>query len=179
MSKSSFGTLLNIYLFDLSQGRAIRCVPAVPNDQTDRLYKFCCIIFISQYLEVSMWTKKAPTLCLTNCGSTDADTGWLQGLALHPLAYRPAQRALSHQPIIGLAPVCCIEHQYRQPGRYTGSTESSCSRSTFLTHQRYQETACQTTSSKTCEHNVGIDSFIVGINICVILIIFSQTANIV
>ena len=54
----------------------------------------------------------------------------LQGLAHHPQANRPVQGALSHQPIIGLVPVRCIEHQYRQPGRYTGSTESS-SRSTY------------------------------------------------
>ena len=29
-----------------------------------------------------------------------------------------------------------------------------------------QETLCRATSSKTCEHNIGIDYFIVGINLC-------------
>ena len=53
----------------------------------------------------------------------------LQGLAHHPQANRLVQGALSHQPIIGLAPVGSTEHQYQQPIRYTGSTEFS-SRST-------------------------------------------------
>ena len=39
------------------------------------------------------------------------------------------------------------------------------------THRRYQETVCQATSSKTCEHNVGIDYIIVGINICAVVIL--------
>ena len=34
----------------------------------------------------------------------------------------------------------------------------------YGTYRRYQETLCRATSSKTCEHNVGIDYFIVGIN---------------
>ena len=39
------------------------------------------------------------------------------------------------------------------------------------THRRYQETLCRATSSKTCEHNVGMDYFIIGINLCAVVIL--------